>query len=169
VIAGYATSPTVVIRQIVHKTVAAAAPAPSAPSGPFKVGAPAPLQAQVVDLTGQPATLARGAKATVVIAMASWCLYCPPSPPPRVRAGIFEYMSVSVKARRTPSGTLYHHIIRCYARNSFCSTAFRASSAAASATALLTHENGLTPPLCSHLLAQRRNSSYRPHASLSAQ
>jgi hypothetical protein len=27
-------------------------------------------------LTGQPATLARGSKGTIIMAMASWCLYC---------------------------------------------------------------------------------------------
>lgn len=49
----------------------------SKPTGtPFVVGRSAPWAAPVETLTGQQTTLAQGSKGTVIMAMASWCLYC---------------------------------------------------------------------------------------------
>nr|WP_243239827.1 hypothetical protein [Sulfobacillus harzensis] len=42
----------------------------------FAVGTAFPFSTTVDTLQGQPTTLARGSKGTVVMAMASWCLYC---------------------------------------------------------------------------------------------
>lgn len=53
-----------------------AARAGSPPASPFAVGAALP-QGRVLDaLDGKPAALALGRKATVVMGMASWCLFC---------------------------------------------------------------------------------------------
>ncbi len=43
---------------------------------PFTAGQYAPLTAAVRTLNGTPAHLARGKRGTIVIAMASWCLFC---------------------------------------------------------------------------------------------
>ena len=65
-----------------HPTAAAPAPTvtaavpPSPSPSPWAVGQPAPWSAPVNTLTGQPTHLARGAQGTIVMAMASWCLYC---------------------------------------------------------------------------------------------
>lgn len=73
--------------------IAAMASAPSAPirptaapvrssdpsvslSHPFTLGHAFPFTSRVDTLNGHPTTLARGSRGTVVIAMASWCLYC---------------------------------------------------------------------------------------------
>ena len=48
----------------------------STPTGPFVAGQPINFQTSVDTLTGQSTTLARGSKGTVIMAMASWCLYC---------------------------------------------------------------------------------------------
>jgi len=59
---------------------AAPSAAPTAPpsptTSPWVVGQSAPWNAPLTTLTGQPTHLARGQKGTVVMAMASWCLYC---------------------------------------------------------------------------------------------
>jgi hypothetical protein len=52
------------------------APAPASPPAGFTVGAPAPWAAPLRTLADRPATLARGRRGTLVVAMASWCLYC---------------------------------------------------------------------------------------------
>ena len=44
--------------------------------GPFTVGEAAPLSAAVLNISGEPTHLARGSRATVIVAMASWCMYC---------------------------------------------------------------------------------------------
>lgn len=48
----------------------------AAAAGPFAVGSLAPFTTSVYTLTGHPTTLARGTQGTVVMAMASWCLFC---------------------------------------------------------------------------------------------
>lgn len=45
-------------------------------TGPFTVGQSFNFQTPVESLAGQTTTLAQGTKATVVLTMASWCLYC---------------------------------------------------------------------------------------------
>jgi len=54
--------------------------APTAPGGPspspWTIGQPAPWSAAVNTLTGHPTHLARGPQGTIVMAMASWCLFC---------------------------------------------------------------------------------------------
>ncbi|WP_053958333.1 hypothetical protein [Sulfobacillus thermosulfidooxidans] len=50
---------------------------PSPVSNPFVAGTMFPFQQTTVDtLSGHPTHLAQGTKATVVMAMASWCLFC---------------------------------------------------------------------------------------------
>ncbi len=44
--------------------------------GPFAVGRTVNFGTAVINLAGQKTTLARGTKGTVIMAMASWCLYC---------------------------------------------------------------------------------------------
>lgn len=44
--------------------------------GPFAVGRTVNFHTAVMNLAGQKTTLARGSKGTVIMAMASWCLYC---------------------------------------------------------------------------------------------
>lgn len=52
-------------------------PTTTAGGSPFTIGAAFPFSSTTVDtLSGQPTTLARGSRATVVLAMASWCLFC---------------------------------------------------------------------------------------------
>lgn len=62
-------------------TTTTPSPSPSATAGsgtssPFKAGAAFPFHTAVDTLHGQPTTLARGSRGTVVLAMASWCLFC---------------------------------------------------------------------------------------------
>jgi hypothetical protein len=51
-------------------------PSGTTPHSPFTVGNAFAFQTSVDTLSGHPTTLARGSRATVVMAMASWCLYC---------------------------------------------------------------------------------------------
>lgn len=44
--------------------------------GPFAVGRTANFHTAVINLAGQKTTLARGTKGTIIMAMASWCLFC---------------------------------------------------------------------------------------------
>ena len=46
------------------------------PTSPFTVGATMHFKTPVYTLTGQQTTLVQGSKGTVIMAMASWCLYC---------------------------------------------------------------------------------------------
>lgn len=46
------------------------------PTGPFVAGQTMNFKTAVDTLQGQRTTLARGSKGTVIMAMASWCLYC---------------------------------------------------------------------------------------------
>ncbi len=48
----------------------------STAGGPFAVGRTVNFQTPVLNLTGRKTTLARGSKGTIIVAMASWCLYC---------------------------------------------------------------------------------------------
>ncbi len=59
-------------------TVSATSASPPAvlPPSPFRLHTAFPWNTPVRSLTNHPATLARGSRATVVMAMASWCLYC---------------------------------------------------------------------------------------------
>ncbi|AUW95318.1 hypothetical protein BXT84_00480 [Sulfobacillus thermotolerans] len=54
-------------------TTPAAAPDPQTP---WTVGHPAPWSAALTTLSGQTTHLARGPHGTIVMAMASWCLFC---------------------------------------------------------------------------------------------
>lgn len=45
-------------------------------TGPFTIGARGPIGADLLTLQGSSTHLAIGRKATVVIAMATWCMYC---------------------------------------------------------------------------------------------
>ncbi len=49
---------------------------PTTASGPFVTGATVNWHTPLETLAGQPTTLARGSKGTIIMAMASWCLYC---------------------------------------------------------------------------------------------
>lgn len=51
-------------------------PSGTAPHSPFTVGKAFAFQTSVDTLSGHRTVLARGSKATVIMAMASWCLYC---------------------------------------------------------------------------------------------
>lgn len=62
-------------------TTSAATPSRPSASGttsgdPFAVGQAAPFSATVLTLHNHPTHLARGSRGTVIMAMASWCLYC---------------------------------------------------------------------------------------------
>ncbi|MCY0865272.1 MAG: hypothetical protein OWQ57_10000 [Sulfobacillus sp.] len=69
-----------------NRPVSTAGAAPSTPTptpggtpaatGPFVVGHSFPFQAAVETLSGTPTHLAHGSRATIVMAMASWCLFC---------------------------------------------------------------------------------------------
>jgi thiol-disulfide isomerase/thioredoxin len=50
-------------------------PSPTA-AGPFTVGTTFPRQAALLTLQGRPGALVFGPRATVILAMASWCLFC---------------------------------------------------------------------------------------------
>lgn len=49
---------------------------PSAGTGPWAIGHTAPWSAALTTLTGHATHLARGSHGTIVMAMASWCLFC---------------------------------------------------------------------------------------------
>ena len=55
---------------------AAASPAASRMASPFQTGRTVDWRQPVLTLAGHPTTLARGTRATIIIGMASWCLYC---------------------------------------------------------------------------------------------
>lgn len=57
---------------------AAAHPAPAKPAAttPWTPGAVLPTAPVLRTVSNQPAALARGARATIVVGMATWCLYC---------------------------------------------------------------------------------------------
>lgn len=73
--AGLSTHPTATATT--SATTPVSSSAGGTPSGdPFVVGQTAPFSTTVLTLHNQPTQLARGSRGTVIIAMASWCLYC---------------------------------------------------------------------------------------------
>lgn len=70
-----AAAPPVTAGTTTTTTIAGSGTAPPT-GGPFSVGTTVNFRTPVVNLAGQLTTLARGSKGTVIMAMASWCLYC---------------------------------------------------------------------------------------------
>lgn len=71
-----AATPSAVAGPVTPGTTTTTTTPGATPTGPFVAGQTMNFKTAVDTLQGQRTTLARGSKGTVIMAMASWCLYC---------------------------------------------------------------------------------------------